>query len=77
MWTTQPTFTDAQLRAIRVRTTIADGQYDEGIKQSHTAYIAHTIPKAKLVILPNVSHFAMLQNPNVFNAAVENALQNR
>jgi len=75
MWATQPNFNDAQLRAIRVPTTIADGQYDEGIKQSHTAYIAHTIPKAKLVILPNVSHLAMLQSPNAFNAAVVNALR--
>jgi pimeloyl-ACP methyl ester carboxylesterase len=76
MWATQPNFTDAQLRAIRVRTTIADGQYDEGIKQSHTAYIAHTIPKAKLIILPNLSHFAALQDPAAFNAAVMKALAN-
>jgi pimeloyl-ACP methyl ester carboxylesterase len=74
MWDTQPHFTDAQLRGITVRTTIADGQYDEGIQQSHDVYMAKTIPHAKLVILPNVSHFAMLQNPPRFNAAVLEAL---
>ena len=75
MSATQPHFTSDQLRAIQRRTTIADGQYNEGIERSHTAYIAHTIPNTKLIILPNLSHFAMLQNPDVFNAAVVKALK--
>jgi pimeloyl-ACP methyl ester carboxylesterase len=74
MWETQPHFTEAQLKSISVPTTIADGKYDEGIQQSHDIYIANTIPHAKLVILPNVSHFAMLQAPSKFNAAVLFAL---
>ena len=77
MWATQPHFTDDQLRRISVPTTIADGQYDEGIKQSHDVYMAGMIPTARLVILPNVSHFAMLQNPAAFNAAVLSALTAR
>ena len=77
MWATQPHFSDDQLRSIKVPTTIADGQYDEGIKQSHDQYMARMIPGAKLVILPNVSHFAMLQNPKEFNAAVLTALNGR
>ncbi len=77
MWATQPHFTDEQLRSIRTPTTIADGQYDEAIKLSHDRYMARTIPHAKLVILPDVSHFAMLQNPAVLNAAVLTALKGR
>jgi pimeloyl-ACP methyl ester carboxylesterase len=64
------------LRTIHIPTTIADGQYDEGIKPEHNRYLAATIPGARLVILPNVSHFAMLQNPSVFNAAVLHFLSN-
>jgi pimeloyl-ACP methyl ester carboxylesterase len=75
MWATQPHFTDSELCGIRLPTTIADGQYDEGIKRSHTEYIAKTIPHAQLVILSDVSHFAMLQNPGKFNAAVLAALR--
>ena len=37
--------------------------------------MAATIPGAKLRILPRVSHFAMLQNPDGFNAAVLEFLQ--
>lgn len=70
MWQTLPAYTANELRTIKVPVTIADGEYDEAIKQSHSRYMAATIPGAKLEMLPRVSHFAMLQNPAGFNAAV-------
>jgi len=70
MWETLPAYSADQLRSIKVPVVIADGQYDEAIKQSHDRYMASTIPGARLVILPKVSHFAMLQNPPQFNRAV-------
>jgi pimeloyl-ACP methyl ester carboxylesterase len=70
MWETLPAFTAEQLKTIRIPTTIADGEYDEGIRPEHNRYLAATIPGARLVILPKVSHFAMLQNPPEFDAAV-------
>jgi pimeloyl-ACP methyl ester carboxylesterase len=70
MWTTLPTYTAEQLRTIRVHTTVADGQFDEGMKPEHLRYLVATIPDARLVILPNLSHFAMLQDPSAFNGAV-------
>lgn len=76
MWLTEPDFTPEQLRSIRVPTTIADGEYEALIKPAHTRYLAATIPGAKLVILPDVSHFAMLQDPTAFNAAVLDFLRN-
>jgi pimeloyl-ACP methyl ester carboxylesterase len=74
MWATQPHITDEQLKTIHTPIAIADGRYDEGIKQSHDRYMASTIPDARLVILPGVSHFAMLQNPPLFARAVLDAL---
>jgi pimeloyl-ACP methyl ester carboxylesterase len=73
MWDTQPNITDDQLKAIKTRIVIADSRYDEGIKQSHDRYMAATIPDARLVILPGVSHFAMIQNPQLFARAVLDA----
>ena len=70
MWATLPAFTADQLRRINVPTTIADGQYDEALKPEHNNYLVATIPGARLVVVPNASHFAMLQNPQAFNAAV-------
>ena len=74
MWATEPQITGKQLKAIRTPIVIADGRYDEGIKQSHDRYMASAIPDARLVILPGVSHFAMLQNPPLFARAVLDAL---
>jgi pimeloyl-ACP methyl ester carboxylesterase len=70
MWADEPNWTDAQLRSIRSPVLIVDGDHDEGIKREHTEYIAATIPGAGLLILPNVSHFAFLQDPAMFNAAL-------
>ena len=70
MWYSLPAYSADQLRSIAVPTTIADGAYDEGIRPEHVKYMAATIPHARLVIMPGVSHFAMLQDPKVFGAAV-------
>jgi pimeloyl-ACP methyl ester carboxylesterase len=70
MWETLPAFTRSDLASIKVPTIIADGEFDEGIKRAHEEYMAQAIPGARLIILPNVSHFAMLQDPHAFNAAV-------
>ena len=70
MWATQPNWTDAQVAAITVPTAIVVGEYDEAILRAHTEKIAALIPGAKLVILPGVSHFAMLQAPDEYNAAI-------
>ncbi len=70
MWAEQPDWTDAQLKAIDTPVLVVDGDHDEAIKREHTEYIAVTIPHAGLLILPNVSHFAFLQDPAQFNFAI-------
>jgi pimeloyl-ACP methyl ester carboxylesterase len=70
MWARQPDFAVDALHRITVRTAIADGAHDEAIKREHTEYLARAIPGARLVILPDVSHFGMLQNPAEFSASV-------
>jgi pimeloyl-ACP methyl ester carboxylesterase len=76
MWETEPNWTDAQLQSIRAQVMVVDGDHDEAIKRAHTEYIAATIPNAGLLILPNTSHFAFLQNPALFNAALLHFLDN-
>jgi pimeloyl-ACP methyl ester carboxylesterase len=77
MWADQPNWTDAQLKAIKSPVLIVDGDHDEGIKRGHTEYMAATIPGAGLLILPNASHFAFLQDPGLFNLAILNFLGDR
>ncbi|MGY2289509.1 alpha/beta fold hydrolase [Pseudomonas sp. SDO528_S397] len=77
MWASQPNWTDAQLQSIKTPILIADGDHDEAIKREHIEYMAATIPGAGLLILPNTSHFAMLQDPALFNAAVSDFLDSK
>ncbi|MET1047568.1 MAG: alpha/beta hydrolase [Hyphomicrobium sp.] len=70
MWAEQPNWTDEQLKSIDTPILVVDGDHDEAIKRDHTEYIAATIPHAGLLILPNVSHFAFLQDPALFNFAL-------
>ncbi len=70
MWNTQPKWTDDMLHHIGTPVLIADGQHDEGIALEHNLYMAANIPHAGLLILPNASHFAFLQDPVLFNTAM-------
>jgi pimeloyl-ACP methyl ester carboxylesterase len=70
MWAEQPNWSDAQLKAIDTPILVVDGDHDEAIKREHTEYIAAMIPHAGLLILPNTSHFAFLQDPGQFNFAI-------
>ncbi len=77
MWRMQPNWTDAQLRSIHTPVMVVDGDHDEAIRRSHTEYMAATIPGAGLLILPNTSHFAFLQDPVLFDAALLHFLDDR
>jgi pimeloyl-ACP methyl ester carboxylesterase len=71
MWRTQPTLTAKDLASIKVRTAILHAEHDEIIRRAHAREIATGIPGAKFVPLAGVSHFALLQDPKGFNAAVK------
>jgi len=75
MWATQPKITKEQLNGIRVPTWIVDGDHDEVIRRENIESIAAEIPGAGLLILPEVSHFATLQDPELFNRDVLHFLE--
>jgi pimeloyl-ACP methyl ester carboxylesterase len=70
MWRTQPNYTSAQIAGIKAPTLVLDGEHDEIIRQDHVRQLAKLIPNAKLVLIPEASHFALFQQPAAFNAAV-------
>lgn len=74
MWEHEPNYTAADLGRIRVPVAIVDGDHDEAIRSEHTAYLARSIPGAQLILLPDLSHFAMIQDPAAFNAALTSFL---
>jgi pimeloyl-ACP methyl ester carboxylesterase len=70
MQRTQPDYSPHDLAQIRVPVAIVQGEHDEFIKREHAEFLAQTIPGAELIILKEVSHFAPLQRPEQFNAAM-------
>jgi pimeloyl-ACP methyl ester carboxylesterase len=53
---------------------IADADHDEAIKRENTLFMADHIPNAELLIVPGVSHFAFIQDPDAFTFAIEHFL---
>ncbi|TXR50693.1 alpha/beta fold hydrolase [Phyllobacterium endophyticum] len=76
MWASQPNWSDEDLKKIKTPVAIVLGDHDEAITRAHTEYMAKTIPGAELIILKDTSHFAMLQDPEGYNKAVRDFIDN-
>jgi pimeloyl-ACP methyl ester carboxylesterase len=70
MQRTQPDYSAEDLAQICVPVAIVHSEHDEFIKREHAEYLARRISNAEFIFLPGVSHFAPLQRPEQFNAAV-------
>ena len=69
MWRTEPRFTRAELHSIRAKTLICAGEHDL-IRPEHTRELAQAIPGATLWIVPDASHGAMIERPELVNPRV-------
>lgn len=74
MQASQPDYSARDLAGIEVPVTVVQAEFDEFIEFEHARYLARTLPDAEFVLLPDVSHFAPLQRPDVFNGAVRHFL---
>jgi pimeloyl-ACP methyl ester carboxylesterase len=70
MQASEPNASAADLAAINIPVAIAHAENDEFITREHALNLVGKIPGAEFVLLPRVSHFAPLQDPDLFNAAV-------
>ncbi|HEY5829944.1 MAG TPA: alpha/beta hydrolase [Hyphomicrobiaceae bacterium] len=75
MWRSEPRWTIGDLAKISVPTAIVLGDRDEAIRCGHTKRLASAIPGSRLMILPNVGHFAMRQDPASYNQAIRSFLE--
>jgi pimeloyl-ACP methyl ester carboxylesterase len=71
MWATQPRYSESALRRIMTPVQVVDGDHDEAVRPEHTRALAALLPNARLLIEPGVSHFAFMQAPERFTAALE------
>lgn len=72
----QPDYSADDLAGISVPLWSVLGEYDEFIRREHAQYIARSVPGARFVLLPFVSHFAPLQRPSAFSQTIIEFLRN-
>lgn len=77
MWAREPHWHRADFRRITVPTWIVDADHDEAILPDQPITMAKWIPGAGLLIEPDVSHFAFLQDSEQFTRDVEHFLEKR
>ena len=70
LWRNPTGITKDQLRAIQAPVAVTDGDHDEIILIEQIEEMARLIPRGKLVIFPETSHFALWQDPAGFNQAM-------
>ena len=74
LWKTQPQYTLAQLRRIRLPVLIGAGQHDV-VRRDHTEAMARAIPHARLWIVPGASHSVVQEQPELVNRTVAEFLR--
>nr|WP_298798912.1 alpha/beta hydrolase [uncultured Acetobacter sp.] len=72
-----PTWTDADLVRITAPLWVVVADRDQLVDRAQCEHLAATVEGAGLMMLPNVSHFAPLQNPLLFALATESFLGGR
>lgn len=77
MWAHEPHWHAEDFRRIGVPTWIADADHDEAITPDQPGTMARWIPDGGLLIEPDVSHFAFLQDPEQFTRDIEHFLARR
>ena len=71
MWSSEPTWGPEALAKIKCPVWSVDGDHDIEVKRNQADAIAAWTPFAGQLILPQVGHFALLQDPKFFNFAME------
>ncbi|KAG8942740.1 hypothetical protein FRC04_003510 [Tulasnella sp. 424] len=69
MWKGQPNWTEPFFSTINsTNVWIVDGDHEEAVLRSQQDDMARWLPDAGQLLLPQVSHFAFIQDPDTFNA---------
>lgn len=75
MWASEKEGGLAALSEVTVPTLVVHSAHDEAILMAHAQELAAAIPGAELLILPDVSHFAVFQDPAAYTAAIRDWLE--
>lgn len=69
MWTASPTFEKSDLKAISAKTLIINGDHED-TKLGHVLELYDGIPDAQLFVVPNATHYALQEKPELVNDVI-------
>lgn len=69
-WTTEPNWTQDEMRSIQTPILVLDGIDEEVIDIDHVCLLADLLPNGTLELMPGTGHFAMIDNPAEFTRIV-------
>jgi len=69
MWTTSPTFESTDLNAIKAKTLIINGDHQDTALE-HVLELYRAIPNANLFVVPNATHYALEEKPELLNDVI-------
>ncbi len=75
MWGTDKPGGFEVLAQVDVPTLVVQSEHDEAILMEHSQNIAEAMPNGGLLVLKGVSHFASLQAPDMYNAAIRDFIK--
>lgn len=67
MWTTSPTFTISDLEKIETKTLIINGDHED-MALDHVLSLYEALPNAQLFIVPDGTHYALEEKPELINS---------
>lgn len=73
MWTTSPTFTTSNLGTIQADTLVINGDHDD-MGLDHVLSLYKALPNAQLFIVPDGTHYALEEKPELINSVILNFL---
>jgi pimeloyl-ACP methyl ester carboxylesterase len=76
LWRTEPHYTLADLRSIRVPTLVVAGEHDM-VRDDHTRALAAAIPGSRLWIVAGAGHTVIAEEPELVNRVVTEFLEDR
>ncbi len=74
MWTTEPNWTQEDMRSIQTPILVLDGIEEEVIDIGHVRLLAALLPNGTLELMPDTGHFAMIDQPVEFTRIVTDYL---
>jgi len=74
MWTTSPTFEKSDLNAITAKTLVINGDHED-TDLTHALALYDGIPNANFFVVPNATHYALQEKPELLNKVIVNFLR--